>query len=246
MTFKQKRKLKKEFTPDYYRKFNIWASVIMLVVLVVGFAACIGVGITYDEHPATYITMLAFFVALIVMLIIVLVLIFKMRNKLLQQRTQEIVSEFHDLPFEEVTSTLLEKRVITEHGFVANRGDYAGQLVVPFNEALVSVYSANVYTKVCTVIVITNLAGMVVAEYVLDNVLFNYICKKGVRLDFVADSKYLLNDKQEFAKVHIKGNSDRNMAWFWFGAIGAYVANENNNVNLSRRTVLNVLSEEMD
>lgn len=247
MTSKQKRKLKKEFMPKFYRNVSVWGAVALFAVLIIGIAVIVAVGMTYGENNGIMlVTIVAYVVALLISLIVILVLLVNAQKKLINLRTQEIVSEFYDLPFEEVTATLLEKRVITEHGFVANRGEYAGQMVVPFNEALVSVYSSNVYSKICTVIVITNLAGMVVAEYVLDNVLFNYICKKGVKLDFVADSKHLVSNKQEFVRVHVKGNGDQKTAMFLFGAIGAFISNENNGVNLSRKKVLDVLGKEMD
>jgi len=243
MTFQQKKQLKKKFMPAYYRNYNIWGSVIMFGVLFGGLAVCIALGLTLGDSDATYITMCVYVLVLLATLITFLVVMIKMQNKLLKQRTLEIENEFVDLPFDEVTATLTEKHVITEHGFVANMGEYSGQLVVPFAEAHVSVYSANVYTKVCTVIVITNQAGGVIAEYVLDNVLFNFICKKGVKLNFVANSKYLLNDKREFVKVHIKGSSERNTMWMLFGVLGAFISNEHNDVNLSKKTVLDVLGK---
>ena len=245
MTFKHKRQLKKEFTPKYYRNISLWSAVALCAVLIIGLCACVAVGMVFDESPVTYITMIVYFFALIAILIVFMVIVVRVQKKLLAQRTEEIESEFVDLPFEEVTATLLKKRIITEYGFLANVGEYSGQLMVPFKEATVSVYSANIYTKVCSAIVITNASGAVIAEHILDNELFNFICKKGVNLKFVANSGLLLNDKKKFVKVHIKGSSERNTWGFLFGALGMLISDDASGVSLSRRTILNILDREM-
>lgn len=245
MTSKQKRQLKKEFTPKYYKNVNIWGAVALCAVFIIGLCVCIAVGVTFDESPVTYITMIVYFFVLIVMLIVWMVIALKARKKLILQRTEEIESEFSDLNFDEVTASLSQKRVITEHGFVANLGEYAGMLVVPFKEATVFVYSANIYTKICSAVRITNASGAIIAERILDNELFNFICKKGVNRKFVADSGLLINHKKEFVKVHIKGSGERKTWGFLFGAVGMLISDEANGVSLSRKTVLNILGREM-
>lgn len=245
MTFKHKRQLKKEFMPKYYRNVNIWSAVAFCAVFIIGLCVCVAVGLVFDESPVTYITMIVYFAVLIAILIVYMVLGLRARKKLILQRTEEIESEFSDLNFDEVTVSLSQKRIISEYGFVANLGEYAGALVVPFKEATVSVYSANIYTKVCSAVRITNASGAIIAERILDNELFNFICKKGVKLNFVANSRLLVSDKKKFVKVHIKGSGERNAWGFLFGALGMLISDEANGVTLSRKIVLSVLDREM-
>lgn len=245
MTFKRKRQLKKEFMPKYYKNISVWGLVALFAFLVVGLYVCIAIGLIFEENPVTYITIIAYLLVIIAISVVIIVLSLRAQKRLILQRTEEIESEFTDLNFDEVTAALLEKRVITEYGFVANLGEYAGVLVVPFKEATVSVYSANIYTKVCSAVKITDMSGAVIAERVLDSELYNFICKKGVNLNFVADSRLLVDDKAQFIKVHIKGSSERTTWGLLFGAVGMLISDEANNVNLSRKTVLHILDREM-
>ena len=247
MTSKQKSKLKKEFMPKYYRTFGT-VGIALLTCALVGFIVCVACFMAFDSdaaNPFYAILLIAYLVVMLVLCIVYIIIASKYQKKIILQRTQEIESEFVDLPFEEATATLIERQVIKDYGFIANVGGYAGVLVVPFDEANVSVYSANVYTKVCTAIVITNREGVVIAEHMVDNVLFNFICKKGVRMNFVGLSKYLVSDKKEFVRVHIKGSGQKRTMTFLFGVVGSLISDDKEAVNISRQKILNILSKEM-
>lgn len=245
MTFKTKRRLKKEYMPKYYKNISLWGLIGMFAYLIVGLYVCIAIGLIFEENPVTYITLLAYLLILLAIAVIIIVLMTRAQKRLIVQRTEEIESEFTDLNFDEVTAALTEKHVITEYGFVANLGEYAGVLVVPFKEATVAVFSANIYTKVCSAVKVSDLSGNIIAEYTLSNELFNFICKKGVNLNFVGDSRLLVDDKAQFVKVHIKGNGKTATWGILFGAVGMMISNETDNVNLSKRVVLSILDREM-
>ncbi len=244
MTLKEKRELSRKFTPKYYSKLNVPSITVMLCWLILGLAAVITVGLLLGEDMITYITMIVWVVVLLIILIVVLIISVKLKNRIITQRTTEIIDEFVDMPFEDATAALTERNVISEHGFVANIGEYAGKLVVPFGEAKITVHSANIYTKLFTIIQISNVKGAVIAEHIVDNALYNYILKKGVKIDFQANSKYLVSDKVTFVKKHFGADREKRAVWFWFGALGALVSDEMNNVNYSKKIVLRIVGKE--
>lgn len=245
MTFSQKRKLKNDYMPKYSKNLiiGILVSGLCYSALV---AILIFIFISDPQNEALLIALVAATIMGPVYFIVLIVLIMKLRKRLLCQRTEEIESEFTDMPFEEAETQLAEKKVITEHGFVADRGEYAGQLVVPFKEAAVSLHTANIYTKIITAVVISDLSGNVQAEYILDKTLYNYILKKGVKVIFNGHSNLIVTQKNEFVKRYLVGDNEKMTMTFLFGMLGALLSDEEKNINASKKIVLNVLSKEIN
>ena len=245
MTFKDKQKLKREYTAPYYKKYNIGVmiSLIFIIVLVCVFAVC--VVLLDDDSFALPVLAIALFASLLIFVIVFLVATLKLRKRLLKQRTEEIENEFSDMPFEEAESELTERKVITEHGLVANLGFYAGKLVVPFKEATVSLHAANIYTKVVAAVLIRDLSGAVVASYILDKTLYNYLLKKGIRIDFQGYTSLMVSEKSRFVKYYLYGSEERTSMAVLFGVMGALLSDEGKNLSYSKKIVLDVLSKEI-
>ena len=244
MTSANKRKLKKEYTAPYYKKFTIGMviSTILIIALFFVFLACVA---SMGDSSMLPVVAVVFVVCVFAYLITFIVLSLKMRKRLLKQRTEEVEKEFADMPFEEAEIELTERKVITEYGLVANIGEYAGQLVVPFKEATVNVHSANIYTKVVTAVLISNSAGAVVASYVLDKALYNYLLKKGVKIEFHGYSNLMVSEKSKFVKNYIYGSSEKTSMTMLFGLLGALLSDENKNLNYSKKIVFDVLDKEI-
>lgn len=249
MTFAQKGQLKKQYMPQNFRNFYIGMLIAIICVTVIGAAVCVAFGILFgeDEGSPLFMIALAAWVIILLVLVIVYAAVFSSyQNKIMQQRIAEVINEFTDMPLEAAEAELAAKNVVTEAGFVANRGQYAGSLVVPYNTAVVSVYSANIYTKIITVIAVRDMYGMVQAEYVLDRTLYNFILKKGLRIDFKGYSDLIATNKELFVKKYFGKDSDKMAMTFLFGALGAIISDESKNINLSRRAVFDILGREMD
>ena len=243
MTFKDKRKLKREYTTPYYKKYTLGAiiSSILIVVLVLVFVACVAF---MEDSPALPVLVIALWVCVFAYLITFIVVSFKIRKRILKQRTEEIEKEFSDMPFEEAEAELTERKVITEYGLVANLGEYAEKLVVPFKEATVTVHSANIYTKLVTAVLISSSSGAVVASYILDKALYNYLFKKGIRTVFQGYSNLMVSDKGRFVRNYIYGSEEKNTMTFMLGLLGAFLSDENKNLNYSKKIVFEVLDKE--
>lgn len=249
MTFAQKGQLKKEYMPKDYRNFTVGMLIALICLLVIGVAVIVAFGLLFGEDEGSPIFMIAlavWFFIMMVLLIVFAVVMSSQQKKIMQQRTNELLNELTDMPLEEAEAELAARKIVTEAGFVADRGQYAGSLVVPFNTAVISVYSANIYTKIVTVIAVRDMYGTVQAEYVLDRAIYNFILKKGLRIDFKGYSNLIVTNKDLFVKKYFGKDSDKMAMTFLFGALGAIISDESKNINSSRRVVLDVLSREME
>lgn len=249
MTFAQKGQLKKQYMPQSYRNFYNGMLIALICVIVIGVAACVALGILFGEDESSPIFMIALAAWVIIMLALLIVyaaVLSSYQKKIMQQRTNELLYELNDMPLEAAEAELAARRIVTVDGFVADRGPYAGTLVVPYNTAVVSVYSANIYTKIVTVIAVRDMYGTVQAEHILDRAIYNFILKKGLRIDFQGHTNLIVSQKDLFVKKYFGRDSDKMAMTFLFGAIGAIISDESKNINSSRRVVLNVLSREME
>jgi len=242
---KTKRQLKKEFTPKYYSNFYLVMYIIIWSWFLLGFVAFITAALIVNNLDYYYygimIALVVWIAPIIIMLAVYLLKRSEIRKRLLKQRIAEVKNEFADMYFGRALDVLELKKVITEVGFVANTGEYAGRRVVPFNEVSVTVYSANIYTKVCAAVIISDKSGTPVAQYVMDKLLYNFIFKKGVKVIFKGNSALLVSNKEQFVEQHLK--KDDNSILFLFGWIGVMIGRCVGEQSAYRKTVLKILME---
>ncbi|MDE7453918.1 MAG: hypothetical protein K2N22_05865 [Clostridia bacterium] len=247
MTNSEKKYYNKKFMPRYYA---IWSKVMPVAVLVwfVGFIAAFLVStFVFPEANAMSKIAIGFLIALLVLVVVFIAGTVVMNNKLTKQRAAELAQEYADMPEEEAKAALLARGVITEDGFIIPSMATEGGVVpkLPFNDATVYLFSANVCTKVLTVASICNATGGIMAEYLLDGELYNYLKNGGFNFVYYGGSQLLFGDKTTFVKKVIKTRENKGVGFAMLGGVlGAVLAANAKDETPEMEAVLRVLRRE--
>lgn len=204
--------------PMYVIKFNIVMVCFFIGWLILCTPTLITVGCIYGERPEFYITFGVLFGLFLVGVLILYIVALKLRERIVSERTAEIEEKFADMPLDEATRILKERGVITDDGFVSERGDLFGGKVVPFDRAEIlvlgngqEIYADGQNFKVRThplyIETFVHLFdGVEVREpcatYDLDGALFNFIDKRDLikNLEENGDFIFLKLDKRNFCR----------------------------------------------
>lgn len=245
MTNKEKKYYNKLFLPKYMKVFNIAAPIVILGILIAFFAAIIfSVAVAPELNLAGKIT-IVFLVALVIAAIVLISLVAAFNKKLVAQRKAELEKEYSFMPFEKAQEALISRGVISEKGFMVPH--LAGGEVVPvlpFDDAVVHLFSANVCSKVLTVATICNKQGGIMAEYMLDKELYNYLQNGKFGFRHYGGSELLFGDKGAFVKKVIKTRNRKGAALGFVGAVGFLLAEHERDNTPEMQAVLRVLRKE--
>ncbi|MDE7083073.1 MAG: hypothetical protein K2O89_05150 [Clostridia bacterium] len=242
MTLKEKKEFNKNYCPAYYRGHSLKVSLPIIIWTIIGCGAVAGIAFS-DYEDYTVFAVLVFLVGLFVIGISVGVASYNRTKRLVCEREAELNAKFSDTPLEEAEKVLLQKNVITEHGFVANEDAYAGKQVVPLNEIHITFYSSVVSTEIFTVALIADSGNNVIARYIVDNPLYNYILKKGIRCTFYGDTDVLLTDRSEFVRKNLNIDKTSKYAYVLFGVFGSIMHDNSVEKTTAKRTVLDLLKK---
>ena len=242
MTSSEKKYYNKKFMPSYMKRMNIALPVVVIAIFVIGVAAIFLLPSDY-----TTVAVIGLFVALIAALIVLITLTVVFNNKLIKQRKEELENEYTEMSFEDAQAALLARGVITETGIVipsmAGGGDVIPNL--PFKDATVYMFSASIGTKVLTTVSFCNSAGGVMAEYLVDRELYNYLQNAGFNIVYYGGSNLIFGDKGVFVKKVIKNRNSRGLGFAMFGgALGAVLSEKAKDESPETEAVLRVLRKE--
>ncbi len=247
MTNSEKKYYNKKFMPPYIQKWNI-AMAVMTLVWFVGFViAFIVSAFVVPEKDLTPIIAIAFIVALLALCIVIVSVQVTFNKKLINQRKEELEKEYTEMSLEEAQAALQARGVITENGVVipSMKGD--GEVVpnLPFKDLTVYLFSANVCTKVLTVVSFCDKQGNVMAEYLVDRELYNYVQKAGFDIVYYGGSNMIFGDKGAFVKKVIKTRNSKGTGYaFIGGAVGAMLSQQAKDETPEMEAVLRVLRKE--
>lgn len=242
MTNSEKKYYNKKFLPTYMRNINIALPTVIIAVLVIGLVAVFLVPEDF-KTPALIALIATFVVTLIVLLIVFGVF----NKKLVAQRKAELEEDLPETGFEEAKAALTERGVINETGFVITTMEKMGDVVpvLPYKDAKIYLFSANLCSKIITVVSFCNQAGGVMAEYLLDKDLYNYLKYAGFDIVYYGGSNMIFGDKGTFVKKVIRTKSSKGMGYaFLGGALGAALAAKAQDETPEMDAVLRVLRKE--
>ncbi|MDE6867617.1 MAG: hypothetical protein K2J83_00530, partial [Clostridia bacterium] len=229
-----------------YMAINIaWAVLVLLALIFL--AAEIISAFLVPELKLTGKIFIIFIIVLIVALIVLISLAVTFNKKLVAQRKKELEEEYTEMSLEDAKAALTARGVINENGIVipsmAGGGDVVP--VLPFSDTKVYLFSANVCSKIITVVSFCNGSDAVMAEYLVDRELYNYIEKSNFDAAFYGGSEMLFGDKGAFVKKVIKTRNSKGVGFsFIGGAAGAVLAEQARNETPEMDAVLRVLRRE--
>lgn len=245
MTSSEKKYYNAKFLPKYMRVINAVVPPIIVVLLLVGMAVLFYLG-HKGVMNGTIVT-IAVIIMVAVLLIIVLAIPLTFRKKLIELRKAELNEEYADMSFEEAKAAFTARGVINENGFVipsmASGGDVVP--VLPYKDASIYLFSANVCSKIFTVVSFCNQSGNVMAEYLVDRELYNYLAKAGFNYRFFGGSNMLFGDKGLFVKKVMTTRENKGLGYQFLGGwIGYALAKKAQDETPEMNAVLRVLRKE--
>ena len=247
MTNSEKKYYNKKFMPPYMQKWNI-AMIVMVAVWFVGFVAAFLVSaLVVPEQNLTGKIAIVFLLVMLVLAIVLIAGQVTFNKKLIKQRKEELEKEYTPMGFEEAKAALIARGVITENGIVIPSMAGGSEVVpnLPFKDVKVYLFSASVGTKILTVVSFCNQSGAVMAEYLVDKELYNYLQSAGFDIVYYGGSNMLFGDKGVFVKKVMKTRNSKGMGYaFIGGAVGAALAQQAKDETPEMDAVLRVLRRE--
>lgn len=245
MTNSEKKYYNQKFLPKYMRIINVVVPTIIVVVLVVGLAVLFYLG--HKGVLDSTIVTIAVLIMIAILLIIVLAIPLTFRKKLIDLRKAELEEEYSDMSFEEAKAALTERGIINETGFVITSMEKMGDVVpvLPYKDASIYLFSANVCSKIFTVVSFCNQSGGVMAEYLVDRELYNYLAKVGFNYRFYGGSNMLFGDKGAFVKKVMTTRENKGLGYQFLGGwLGYALAKQAQDDTPEMKAVLRVLRKE--
>ncbi|MDE5942747.1 MAG: hypothetical protein K2H30_00890 [Clostridia bacterium] len=245
MTSSEKKHYNKKFMPKYMKNMSIAVPAVIIGWVLLFFAAAVVSMLAIPDLIGKAV--IIFFIGLVVALIVLITLTVHFNKKLIAQRKKELEEEYTEMSYEDAKAALTARGIINETGVVIPYMAAGGEVlpVLPFNEVKLHLFSANVCTKIITVVSFCNQEGMVMSEYLVDNALYNYIEKSNFDAAFYGGSEMLFADKGAFVKKVIKTRNSRGVGFTFMGGVaGAVLAEHAKNETPEMDAVLRVLRRE--
>lgn len=247
MTNSEKKYYNQKFLPKYMKVMNTAVPIVFIVVLLGGLGIISFLAYKEMLGDKTALAIGLFIGVVVALIIISIVLQLVFRKKLIEQRKAELEEEYADMSFEEARAALTERGVINETGFVLPNMGKVGEVVpvLPYKDASIYLFSANICSKVFTVVSFCNQSGGVMAEYLVDRELYNYLQKVGFNYKFYGGSNMLFGDKGAFVKKVMTTRENKGLGYEFLGGwLGYALAKEARDDTPEMKAVLRVLHRE--